>query len=482
MTSRYVLLVASGNLRREIAVGTDPLILGRGPTASIRLPDDYCSREHAKFLEREDGDLYVEDVGSRNGIFVNGERVLLDQKLLDGDKVRIGRTDISVQRTAGVPAPVRPPDTDLSDTVTKDLGPEGIQFVDPAMELGFKLTRLVAVSGMGLLFEATDAKSDMRVAFKILRPDRATEANVARVLEEAKSLASIHHPNIVRIMSTGRMKNGESFLVMSFVDGPTATQLGKSGRLWIPEALAIASETCAGLHEVHRRGMVHRDVKPSNLMVDEKTHTTVLIDFGLALTEAGGLASAPAGTIIFCAPEQVQPQSASDTMRPAVDIYGLGPAPLGGFLMISAGAMALIVRVGGGLSDRWASRGPVLVGLLTQAGVLAVLSSLPPTTSVWLVALILAVNGLSVGIMLAPFHRVVMRDISPEQAGGAAGLYSMFRFLGVAISLALCGVLLQQNIDAGLPTIEAYQHVFRVFIVFPLLGVLVGVTLREKNG
>lgn len=305
-------------------MGTDPLILGRGPTATIRLPDDYCSREHAKFLEREDGDLYVEDVGSRNGIFVNGERVLLDQKLSDGDQVRIGRTDIQIQRTAGVPAPVLPPDTDLSDTVTKDLGPEGIQFVDPAMELGFKLTRLVAVSGMGLLFEATDSTSDTRVAFKILRPDRATEANVARVLEEAKSLASIHHPNIVRILSTGRMKNGESFLVMSFVDGPTATQLGKSGRLWIPEALAIASETCAGLHEVHRRGMVHRDVKPSNLMVEEETHRTVLIDFGLALTEAGGLASAPAGTIIFCAPEQVQPQSASDTMRPAVDIYGLG--------------------------------------------------------------------------------------------------------------------------------------------------------------
>ncbi|MHC4731044.1 MAG: protein kinase domain-containing protein, partial [Planctomycetota bacterium] len=70
--------------------------------------------------------------------------------------------------------------------------------------------------------------------------------------------------------------------------------------------------------------MVHRDIKPSNVMVEDETCRTVLIDFSLALTEAGGLASAPAGTIIFCAPEQVQPRPGQDAMAPAVDIYGLG--------------------------------------------------------------------------------------------------------------------------------------------------------------
>jgi serine/threonine protein kinase len=322
MAHRYVLLVTSGNLKREVPVGDKPLVLGRGPTAGVRLPDDYCSREHGKFLERE-GDLYVEDMGARNGIFVNGERVLADLKLADGDEVKMGRTVVTVRRTAGPPAPPGP-GAEISDTSTKDLGPEGIQFVDPAMELGFSLTKLVAVSGMGLLFEAKDAKSGVKVAFKILRPDRATEANVARAVEEAKSLSQIHHENIVRILSTGRMKNGESFLVMDYVDGLTATQLGKAGRLWIPEALQVGADMCAALDAVHRRGMVHRDVKPSNVMVEEATHRTVLIDFSLALTEAGGLASAPAGTIIFCAPEQVQPRPGQDPMAAAVDIYGLG--------------------------------------------------------------------------------------------------------------------------------------------------------------
>ncbi|MHC4956765.1 MAG: protein kinase domain-containing protein [Planctomycetota bacterium] len=315
--------MASGKLRREVAVGEEPLVLGRGPTANVRLPDDYCSREHARFVQREDG-LYVEDAGSRNGIFVNGERVLMDQKLGDGDQVRLGRTDVTIQRSAAVPAQATQPTTELTDTQTKDLGPEGIQFVDPAMDLGFSLTSLLAVSGMGMLFAAQDVRSGEEVALKILRPDRATEANVARTVEEAKSLARINHPNIVRILSTGRMKNGESFLVMGYVDGLTATQLGKAGRLWIPEALQVASEMCDALHEVHRRGMVHRDIKPSNVMVEESSYRTVLIDFGLALTEGGGLASAPAGTIIFCAPEQVQPGSPQQAMSPLVDIYATG--------------------------------------------------------------------------------------------------------------------------------------------------------------
>ncbi len=323
MSSQYVLVVSSGKLRREVAVGEEPLVAGRGPTSNLRLPDDYCSREHARFVSRG-SDLYVEDVGARNGVFVNDERVLLDKKLTDGDEVRLGRTQIIVRRAAAPPPPDPTTEGDLSDTATKDLGPEGIQFVDPAVELGFTLTRLVAVSGMGLLFEAKDVKSGHKVAFKILRPDRATEANVARAVEEAKSLSSIHHENIVRILSTGRMRNGESFLVMKYVDGPTATQLGKAGRLWIPEALKIASDTCSALHAVHTRGMVHRDVKPSNVMIEEATLRIVLIDFSLALTEAGGLASAPAGTIIFCAPEQVQPRAGDDAMQPVVDVYGLG--------------------------------------------------------------------------------------------------------------------------------------------------------------
>jgi len=249
---------------------------------------------------------------------------VIERRLVDGDEVRMGRTVITVRRAIRPSTRSGSSSDSLSDTNSKELGAEGAEFIGPALELGFALEKLIAVSGMGMLYEARDVKSERPVAFKILRPDRATEANVARAVEEAKSLSRIHHENIVRILTTGRMKNGESFLVMDYVRGLTATQLGKAGRLWIPEALEIASLTCGALEVVHQRGMVHRDIKPSNVMVEEETFRTVLIDFSLALTEAGGLASAPAGTIIFCAPEQVQPQSPVDAMSPKVDIYGLG--------------------------------------------------------------------------------------------------------------------------------------------------------------
>ena len=320
MSSKYVLVVSVGDQRREIPVGDKELVVGRGAEASLRVPDDYCSRVHGKFVQR-DGDLYVEDVGGRNGIFVNGKQVLLDQKLRDGDEVRMGRSTFSVRQAMAAHVAADP---SLSDTITRDIGPEGIQFQGPAAEMGFKLTKLIAISGMGILFKATDKTTGGNVAFKILRPDRATEANIARAVEEAKSLSRIRNKNIVKILTTGRLRNGESFLVMDFVEGYTATQLGKAGRLGIPEALKIASDTCAALHVVHERGMVHRDVKPSNLMVEEETDRTVLIDFSLALTEPGGLAGAPAGTVVFCAPEQVQPSTPEEGMHPAVDLYGMG--------------------------------------------------------------------------------------------------------------------------------------------------------------
>ncbi|MFQ5845258.1 MAG: protein kinase, partial [Planctomycetota bacterium] len=320
-SSRYVLVVTVGDLRREIPVGDKPILVGRGSAANLRVPDDYCSRVHGKFIERN-GDLYVEDVGARNGILVNGKRVLLDRRLSDGDEVRMGRSTFTVRMTMAPAAAVA--GRDLSDSTTSNLGPEGIQFLDPAAEMGFQLLKLIAVSGMGLLFEAKDRKGGRAVALKILRPDRATEANIARAVEEAKSLSRIRHENVVRILTTGRMRNGESFLVMDFVRGLTATQLGKAGGIGIPEALKIAVDTCTALQVVHERGMVHRDVKPSNVMVEEGTERTVLIDFSLALTEPGGLASAPAGTVIFCAPEQVQPNTPTDGMQPTVDVYGLG--------------------------------------------------------------------------------------------------------------------------------------------------------------
>jgi MFS family permease len=162
-----------------------------------------------------------------------------------------------------------------------------------------------------------------------------------------------------------------------------------------------------------------------------------------------------------------------------VDIHGLQPVQLGGLLMIMPGMMALMVRLGGMLSDRVSSRLPVLIGLTVQTLSLLAFAKLPGDVSLWVIAAVLGVNGLGVGLMLAALHRAAMRDVQPSEMGAAAGIYSMIRFLGAVTGTALSGVLLQGGIDASLSTVEAYQQAFLVFAAFPVIGLLFGATLRE---
>ena len=161
------------------------------------------------------------------------------------------------------------------------------------------------------------------------------------------------------------------------------------------------------------------------------------------------------------------------------DIKGIQPAELGGMLMIGAGSMAVVVRLAGGLADRWRSRWFVVVGLSGQAGTLFTLAHLPAGVSLWHIGIALSAHGLSAGLMLATLHKVVMERVEQTETGTAAGLYSMCRFLGAATGTALSGVLLQDHLDAGLELLTAYQRVFGVIALFPALGLLTALSLHE---
>ena len=165
-----------------------------------------------------------------------------------------------------------------------------------------------------------------------------------------------------------------------------------------------------------------------------------------------------------------------------VDVHALPPAQLGAMLMINAGAMALIVRLGGGMADRWHSRWLAVVGLGVQAIVMVLFYLLPGEASLAAVGAALALHGLGAGLMLAALHRAVMGSVPQAQMGAAAGLYSMFRFLGAAIGTALAGVVVQGHLDAAASTVAAYQGAFLVFAAFPTLGVLAAFGLKESAG
>ena len=164
-----------------------------------------------------------------------------------------------------------------------------------------------------------------------------------------------------------------------------------------------------------------------------------------------------------------------------VDIYHVTSQVLGMMLMINSGAMALVVRFGGGLADRWTSRPLAVFGLSVQGVVMLLFSQYSSDVTLLIVGATLALHGLGVGLMLAALHRAVIGSVVESEVGGATGLYSMFRFVGATVGTALSGVVLQQNLDAAMSTVAAYQQTFLIFAIFPILGVLVGMRLREKG-
>ena len=164
-----------------------------------------------------------------------------------------------------------------------------------------------------------------------------------------------------------------------------------------------------------------------------------------------------------------------------VDIHNLSPGYLGLILTINPGAMTVMVRFGGLAADRWGSRWPVLVGLSGQALAVFLFSQIPASIHISVVVALLALQGLSVGTMLAALHQAAMSETDDEEMGTAAGVYSMIRFVGVAIGTALAGVLLHSGLERGLPDIEAYQQVFLFIALAGLLGITTSLGLHSRK-
>jgi serine/threonine-protein kinase len=151
------------------------------------------------------------------------------------------------------------------------------------------------------------------------------EAFVARFRREALAAARLQHPNIVQVFDSGMDGASERhYIVMEYVDGPSAADLLRDNRiLGIEETVRILRDSCHGLDYAHRAGVVHRDVKPGNLLISDETGAVKLADFGIAkaaeqtrITQVGAVL----GTAAYLSPEQAAGREA----EPASDIYSLG--------------------------------------------------------------------------------------------------------------------------------------------------------------
>jgi tetratricopeptide (TPR) repeat protein/tRNA A-37 threonylcarbamoyl transferase component Bud32 len=196
----------------------------------------------------------------------------------------------------------------------------------------YRLEREVGAGGMATVYLAEDVKHRRRVAVKVLRPELAASLGPQRFLREIEIAAQLSHPHVLPLLDSGQIptdQGGPGFLyyVMPFVDGESLRQrLAREGALPVGEAVRLLGEVTDALAHAHRRGVVHRDIKPDNVMLAER-HALVT-DFGVAkaVSEATGKHEATSvgmalGTPTYMAPEQA---SADPALDHRADLYAIG--------------------------------------------------------------------------------------------------------------------------------------------------------------
>ncbi len=186
----------------------------------------------------------------------------------------------------------------------------------------YVLDSVIGRGGMADVYRATDSVLEREVAVKLLRGQATDAHDRQRFQEEAQLLATLDHPNVVTILDAG-VCDGQPFLVMDLVDGRSLAAFCRGNGIPGHRVAHVGAELACVLAHVHEQGIVHRDVKPSNILIG-RDGVVRLADFGIARTL--GDTSSPTGsgtttgTAAYIAPEQVR----GEAVTPASDVYSLG--------------------------------------------------------------------------------------------------------------------------------------------------------------
>ncbi|MGW5561769.1 protein kinase domain-containing protein [Micromonospora sp. NPDC003944] len=192
----------------------------------------------------------------------------------------------------------------------------------------YRLVESIASGGMGDVWRAVDETLDRCVAIKMLRPRLVDDPGFGeRFRREARAMAALRHPGVAQVYDYGEVSRPDApvlaYIVMECAQGqPLSERIAEVGRLGVAETMSIAAQTARALQAAHDAGVVHRDVKPGNLIIEPDGHV-VLVDFGVAVTqEAASLTGTNqvVGTALYMAPEQVT----RSEITPAIDLYALG--------------------------------------------------------------------------------------------------------------------------------------------------------------
>jgi serine/threonine protein kinase/Tol biopolymer transport system component len=224
--------------------------------------------------------------------------------------------------TGGAASMLSPPD---ADTAMNDDTGSLLRRVKAAVAGRYDVEREIGRGGMAIVFLARDLRHARRVALKVVRPDLAAAVMMERFLQEIRIAAQLSHPHILPLLDSGEAE-GLLYYAMPFVEGESLKQrLARDGRLPVKEALRIAREVADALDHAHRHDVVHRDVKPDNILLNEGQ--AVIADFGIAraMGEATAdpltLTGSIIGTAEYMSPEQAAGERELDGRS---DVFSLG--------------------------------------------------------------------------------------------------------------------------------------------------------------
>jgi eukaryotic-like serine/threonine-protein kinase len=189
----------------------------------------------------------------------------------------------------------------------------------------YTVERTLGGGGMAVVYLAQDGELDRPVAIKILAGHVLGDKEFrARFVREARMAARLSHPNVVSIYDTGE-EEGRPFIVMEYVEGETlADVVARRGRVPPADVVDLALQVCAGLEHAHRAGLVHRDVKPQNLLVRGLDGVVKVADFGIARSAEATTQLTQVGTVLGTAAYLAPEQATGEEVSAKTDLYSLG--------------------------------------------------------------------------------------------------------------------------------------------------------------
>ncbi len=277
-------------------------IVGRHPNSSLRLSDNAISRNHFK-IYRQGLEYYIEDTESLNGTQLNTEFITKPTLLHDGDRIGIGETILLWEKEENKAQ---------DPLISKELA-------------GYLILEKLGKGGMGIVYKAKQLSLQRDVALKILTPKASEDqAFIKRFIEEARACANLNHPNIIQVYDVGQ-SDRYFYFSMEYAPGGSIQSLIAGGKsLSWEEALPFMLDTATGLEYAERKKIVHRDIKPDNLMLSEEKRVKI-VDLGLAKridheSQGQGKEGCVLGTPHFIAPEQAKGLNVDQR----TDIYSFG--------------------------------------------------------------------------------------------------------------------------------------------------------------